>query len=190
VATDKTLQAKIDRVVKEKINIVPYNPKWSNSFQKEATFLTKSFPHIIKRIEHFGSTAIPGLSAKPIVDLLVEITSFKEVKTEIVPVLENLSYDYFWRPEFDKPPYYSWFIKRNKHGHRTHHIHMVKNNSSLWDRLYFRDYLKLKPNLAKQYETIKIESLKKYSHNREAYTKAKTDFITKTTIEAKKYFNK
>src|SRR3989304_7394300 len=100
----KNLQQKIDRVIKEKIDIVSYNFKWPKSFNQEAKFLKSKFPKIIKRIEHFGSTAVPGLSAKPIVDLLVEVRNLKEVKKKVVPVLESLGYDYFWRPEIDKPP--------------------------------------------------------------------------------------
>ena len=100
----KKLQEKIDRVVKEDVDIVPYDPAWATKFEKESAFLKKKFPKIIKRIEHFGSTSIPGLSAKPVVDMLIEITNYGDVKKEIVPVLESLGYDYFWRPEIDKPP--------------------------------------------------------------------------------------
>jgi len=188
--TSRALQDKINRVVKEEISIVAYNPNWNIMFRNEAEFLKKKFPDIIKRVEHFGSTAVPGLSAKPVVDLLVEVTNFKDVKKEIVPVLENLGYDYFWRPEIDKPPYYAWFIKRDRKGIRTHHIHMVKEDSKLWDRLYFRDYLRERPEIVAEYQKLKIEASKKYSNDREAYTKSKTNFITKVTEEAKKYYHR
>jgi len=183
----KILQAKIDRAVKEKVDIVPYDPRWKDAFTKEATFLKNRFPETIRRIEHFGSTAVFGLSAKPIVDMLVEIRSHKEVKQTVVPVLESLGYDYFWRPTLDKPPYYAWFIKRDKRGNRTHHIHMVRRDSPLWDRLYFRDYLISRPDIASQYEQLKKDLAKKYANDREAYTKAKTDFIVSITERAKKH---
>lgn len=183
----KALQKKIDRVVKEKVEIVAYNQQWVNSFKKEAIFLENKFPTIIKRIEHFGSTAVPGLAAKPVVDMLVEIMSFKEVKEKIVPVLESLGYDYFWRPEFDRPPMYAWFIKRNKKGHRTYHIHMVKKNSKLWERLYFRDYLRKYPQVAKKYGELKTALVTKYANDRIKYTKMKTEFVMKVTEKAKRH---
>lgn len=186
----KALQERIDRVVKEKIEIVAYNSQWVNSFKKEAIFLKNKFPKIIKRIEHFGSTAVPGLAAKPVVDILVEITTFKEVREKIVPVLTVLGYDYFWRPEFDKPPMYAWFIKRDKKGHRSHHIHMVKKNSKLWERLYFRDYLRKYPQVAKKYGELKTALVSKYANDREKYTKEKTEFVMKITEKAKRYYKK
>lgn len=185
----ESLEEKINRVVKEKINIVKYDPKCISLFEQESNFLKSQFPKIIKRIEHFGSTAVPNLSAKPIVDLLVEVSSFKEVKSQIVPKLEKLGYDYFWRPEFDKPPYYTWFIKRDSQGNRTHHIHMVRKDSKLWDRLFFRDYLRINPNIAKEYEKLKTKSSLDHATDREAYSNSKTDFITKITQKAKEYFN-
>lgn len=184
------LKKRIEKTVHEKIDIVGYNPQWITLFEEEAKNLKKKFPTIVKRIEHFGSTAIPGLSAKPVVDMLVEVTSYKEVKKKIVGVLEKEGYDYFWRPEIDKPPMYTWFIKRNKKGERTHHIHMVEATSKLWDRLHFRDYLRKFPEVAKRYEKIKKELTQKFPNDREAYTKGKTDFVLTLTKKAKKYFQK
>ena len=77
---DKT-KKRIKELVREKVEIVHYDPKWLKMFDDEATFLRSKFPQdLIKRIEHFGSTAIPGLSAKPIIDILVEVSSLEETK--------------------------------------------------------------------------------------------------------------
>jgi GrpB-like predicted nucleotidyltransferase (UPF0157 family) len=188
--TSKALQQRIQKAVSEKVDIVSYDPIWLKLFKDEEEFLNTNFPEIIKRIEHFGSTAIPGISAKPIVDMLIEVTSLKETKKFIVPVLKSLGYDYFWRPEIDKPPMYAWFIKRNSAGNRTHHLHMVEANSKLWERLYFRDYLREHQEAAEQYETIKTELSQKFPNDREAYTKAKTEFISSVTEKAKEYYKK
>ncbi|MFH1971467.1 MAG: GrpB family protein [Patescibacteria group bacterium] len=153
-------------------------------FEKEAIFLKKSFPSVIGRIEHFGSTSVPGLSAKPIIDILVEVKTYRETKKLIVPKLTSLGYEYFWRPEFDKPPMYAWFIKRNKKGKRTHHIHMVRKDSKFWERIYFRDYLRKHPKIAKKYADLKINLARKYSNDRINYTRKKTDFITAVTKKA------
>ena len=187
----ETLKQKIERVTKEKITIDPYNPLWTQMFQNEKDHLLSCIPNeLIKRIDHFGSTAIPGLSAKPIIDMLVEVTSLQDTKNIIVPILESQGYDYFWRPTFgdDVPPFYAWFIKRDDNGKRTHHIHMIENNAQFaehWDRLLFRDYLIEHPGIAKEYERLKLRFANEYEKNRIAYTESKTDFIQRITEMAK-----
>lgn len=181
---NKKLQERIDKVTKEQINIVPYSLQWPLLFKKEAEFLKKNFPSVIGKIEHFGSTSVPSLASKPIIDMLVEVSSYKEAKKQIVPKLTSLGYEYFWRPEFDKPPMYVWFIKRNKKGKRTHHIHMVRKDSKLWERIYFRDYLRNHPKIAQEYAKLKINLAQKYSNDRVKYTRKKTDFVAKITKKA------
>ena len=75
--------------------------------------------------------------------MLIEVTSLEETTAQIVPVLEADGYDYLWRPTSgdDMPPFYAWFIKRDKEGQRTHHIHMVERDFPQWEALLFRDYL-------------------------------------------------
>jgi GrpB-like predicted nucleotidyltransferase (UPF0157 family) len=187
---DQDLKKRIEKAVSERIEITTYDPCWPKLFDNEAKFLRYNFPSIIKKIEHFGSTAVPGLSAKPIVDMLIEVSSFKDVKKIVVPRLTDLGYDYFWRPEIDKPPYYTWFIKRDNRGNRTHHLHMVRADSKLWDRLYFRDYLRQHPKELELYDKLKCDLSKKYIFDRVAYTKAKTAFITSLTRKAKQYYVK
>ncbi len=125
---------------------MPYDPSWPEAFEAERDHLRACLPaELIGRIEHFGSTAVPGLSAKPIVDMLVEVTDLEAVRERVVPILEAQGYDYIWRPTIgdDGPPWYAWFIKRDPAtGERTHHIHMVEASfAEHWDRLLFRDYL-------------------------------------------------
>ena len=189
---EDTLKQKIKELVQEEIEIEPYNPSWPLLFKKQKDFLEEVLPNdLIGKIEHFGSTAIPGLSAKPIIDILVEVNSFEDVKEKIVPVLESEGYEYFWRPTIgNEPPYYAWFIKRNSQGKRTHHIHMVEPDSELWVRLLFRDYLKDFPAEAKRYETLKKTLSKRYAHDRIEYTKQKSAYITNVTNKAIEYFNK
>jgi GrpB-like predicted nucleotidyltransferase (UPF0157 family) len=188
---NKNLKRRIEELVNEKISIVPYNPAWPGLFEKEAAFLRNKLPKIIiKRIEHFGSTAVPGLSAKPIIDILIEVSSLNEVKKQIVPIMESEGYEYFWRPTIgNQGPYYAWFIKRDSRGIRTHHIHMVEADSELWDRLYFRDYLKEFPDEAKKYDILKKSLSSKLPNDRIEYTKRKTDFIVSMTKKAKKYYD-
>ncbi len=143
----ETLEEKIRRVTKENVAVEPYNPKWPLMFNDEKRHLLSNLPNgLINRTEHFGSTAVPDLSAKPIIDMLVEVASLEKIKTEAAPILESQGYDYCWRPAWgdDIPPFYAWFIKRDVNGVRTHHIHMVEKSLSFaehWDRLLFKDYL-------------------------------------------------
>jgi GrpB-like predicted nucleotidyltransferase (UPF0157 family) len=185
------LEEHIKRVVQEEIVIVPYNSNWPRMFEEEKKHLFDCLPHeIIKRVEHFGSTAIPTLSAKPIIDILVEVTSLEETKKVVVPILIAQGYDYFWRPTHgdDGPPFYAWFIKRDTHGNRTHHIHMVEREFEHWNRLFFRDYLIEHPSLVEEYQRLKLHLAEKYPTDRVTYTTAKTEFIIKITLLAKEYY--
>lgn len=184
----ETLEERIRRVLQEGISIVPYNPAWRLMFEEEKMHLQDCLPpELIRRIEHFGSTAIPNLPAKPIIDILVEVTSLEGTKRRIVPVLEAQGYDYFWRATRgeDGPPYYAWFIKRDSAGNRTHHIHMVEHDFEHWDRLLFRDYLIEHAAIAREYELLKLRLSRDHGNDRVAYTNGKTEFISRVTQAAK-----
>ena len=187
----ETLEEKIRRITKEKFAIEPYNPMWPLMFKDEKEHISLNLPNaLIKCIEHFGSTAVPGLSAKPIIDMLVEVTSLEETKEKIAPFLELQGYDYFWRPTFgdDKSPFYAWFIKRDSKGNRTHHIHMVEKNFEHWDRLYFRNYLIENQEIAGEYQELKLHLSKECNRDRVEYTKRKTEFIQRITQLAKNHY--
>jgi GrpB-like predicted nucleotidyltransferase (UPF0157 family) len=187
-----TLQARVERAVHEDVGILPYDSRWPDLFRREAEHLRSCIPAaLIRRIEHFGSTAVPGLAAKPIVDMLVEVSSLRGARTDIAPVLQSQGYDYFWRPSFgeDVPPWYAFFIKRAKSGIRTHHIHMVTRRRTFreyWERLLFRDYLISHPETARDYERLKIELAAAHPNDRVAYTNGKTAFIRRITAKARK----
>jgi GrpB-like predicted nucleotidyltransferase (UPF0157 family) len=187
----ETLEQKIARVVREHVAVVPYDPAWPASFAQERDHLRACLPRdLVGRIEHYGSTAVPGLAAKPIVDVLVEVADLEETKRRIAPVLEAQGYDYFWRPSWgdDGPPFYAWFIKRDAGGRRTHHVHMVEAHFEHWDRLLFRDYLVRHPDVAREYGELKMRLSERHGEDRVAYTEAKTAFIVAVTARAKEYF--
>jgi len=189
----ETLEEKIVRAVKEEVDVVAYDPRWPEVFEQERLHLLSCLPtDLVKRIEHFGSTAVPGLSAKPIVDILVEVTSLDETKQRIAPILESQGYEYFWRPSWgdDTPPFYAWFIKRDERGNRTHHIHMVEAHFEHWDRLLFRDYLIEHSDVAREYGNLKRKLSDAHHRDRVVYTQAKSDFIRVVTEKAKQYYRK
>ena len=90
----KSLEQRIEEAIREEISIVPYNPVWPILFESEAIFLESKLPgSLVSRIEHFGSTAVPGLAAKPVIDILVQVGSLEETKKMIVPLLEAEGYE-------------------------------------------------------------------------------------------------
>jgi GrpB-like predicted nucleotidyltransferase (UPF0157 family) len=135
---------------------------------------------------------VPGLAAKPIVDLLVEVTDLAATRERIAPILEGQGYDYFWRPTHgdDVPPFYAWFIKRDAAtGARTHHVHMVEGGpefASHWERLLFRDHLIARPEVAREYERLKRRLAGATPGDRVAYTQGKSEFVERVTAEAKR----
>lgn len=188
---EETLEDKIKRVLKDKVRLISYDPIWPVLFEREKEHLLRCLPReLINRIEHFGSTAVPGLAAKPIIDILVEVTCLEDTRKRIAPILESQGYDYFWRPTWgdDTLPFYAWFIKRDTRGNRTHHIHMVEHDFEHWERLLFRDYLIEHPDVAKEYQELKNRLYKAHPHDRILYTKGKTEFIVRITALAKKYY--
>jgi GrpB-like predicted nucleotidyltransferase (UPF0157 family) len=182
--TSESVEQRVRRVLKEDVAIVPYDPRWPELFREEKDHLLRVLPgELIRRIEHFGSTAVPGLAAKPIVDMLVEVTDLRATRERIVPLLEAEGYDYFWRPTFgdDVPPFYAWFIKRDRpDGVRTHHIHMIEAGPDFaehWERLLFRDYLIQHPETSHEYSKLKLLLAAEHPDDRIAYTVGKSDFI-------------
>ena len=191
----ETPEQRIARVVREEITISPYDPRWPESFRQEKEHLQSCLPKdLVRRIEHFGSTAVPGLAAKPIVDMLVEVSDLEATRDRIAPVLESQGYDYFWRATYgdDGPPFYAWFIKRDpRTGARTHHIHMVEADfAEHWDRLLFRDYLIERPEVAKEYQALKFRLASALPQARVAYTRSKTEFVARVTEQAKRYYGR
>jgi GrpB-like predicted nucleotidyltransferase (UPF0157 family) len=187
----ESLEERIARVVKDRVEVVPYCADWSRLFEEEKTHLLSCLPPgIVRRIEHFGSTSVPGLAAKPVVDMLVEVSSLDETRRTASPILEDRGYDYFWRPTYgdDGPPWYAWFIRRDTKGVRTHHIHMVENTPEFaghWERLLFRDYLRMHPETAAEYGALKLRLAREYPDDRVEYTRAKGEFIMRVTDLAK-----
>lgn len=179
------------RAAAEAVEVVPYDPAWPRLFDEEARRLRDCLPaELIGRIEHFGSTAVPGLAAKPIIDMLVEVSSLEAMRDRIAPILEARGYEFFWRPTAagETDIAYAWFIRRDADGRRTHHVHMLEKDSKDWERLLFRDYLIEHPDAAAEYAELKRRLTAEHPDDRRAYARAKTDFIVRTTRQAKRHY--
>ena len=160
----------------DEVVIVEYDPRWPLMFEEEAARLASVLSRdLVVRIEHIGSTAVSGLVAKPIIDLLVSVRSLGEAKQVAVSPLEELGYA-CW---FDNPdPQRMFFVKGlPPNSPRTHHIHMVESSSILLERLLFRDYLQEHPDEALRYAQLKRYLAEQFPTNREAYTSGKTEYV-------------
>ncbi|MEL7085765.1 MAG: GrpB family protein [Cyanobacteria bacterium J06597_1] len=168
----------------DKVVIKPYDPNWVLLFSQEATRIQLACDRaLITRIEHFGSTAVPGLAAKPIIDILLGVRSLADAKQVAISQLEHLGYAYW----FDNPdPQRMFFVKGLPlNGPRTHHIHMVEPDSVLWERLIFRDYLRQHPDEASRYATLKYDLARCFSSDREAYTAGKAEYVKSVMQKAR-----
>jgi GrpB-like predicted nucleotidyltransferase (UPF0157 family) len=162
--------------IMDKVVIVEYNPQWKLLFEREAASIRDVVDRdLLTRVEHFGSTAVPGLAAKPIIDLLVGVNSLIAAKQSAILQLETLGYAYW----FDNPDSHRMFFVKGlpPNSPRTHHIHMVEPDSSLWERLAFRDYLCQHPDEAARYAQLKYHLARRFSIDREAYTTGKAEYI-------------
>ncbi|MGD1910281.1 MAG: GrpB family protein [Rivularia sp. (in: cyanobacteria)] len=171
----------------DEIEIVEYNPDWPNMFQQEVESICKALgTDLIVEIEHIGSTAVPGLAAKPVIDIMVGVGCMSDGQSTIQP-LEDLGYVY-WR---DNPnPERMFFVKgMPPYGKkRTHHVHIVEIDGEFWQRRLFRDYLRIHPEEARRYETLKRDLATRFHNDREAYTRGKSDYVREVMEKALREF--
>jgi GrpB-like predicted nucleotidyltransferase (UPF0157 family) len=163
-----TLTSEDARVV-----VVPYSENWPALFSTEAALLQDVLkPWLVAEIEHVGSTAVVGLHAKPIIDIMAPVQDL-ESSRQAIEAAQTVGYCYY--PY--KPDEMHWFCKPTP-AVRTHHLHLIPWRSQLWqERLAFRDALRMSPALAEQYGVLKLELAVQHGADREAYTEAKAPFV-------------
>ena len=134
--------------------MVPYSESWPLLFEREAVRLQAALaPWLLGAIEHIGSTAVPGLAAKPILDMLAPVAELR-VARAVVPVLADLGY----RHGDHRPWEALWFYEQRGDGFetRTHQLHLTRTDSALWrERVTFRDALRADASLLREYEALK-----------------------------------
>jgi GrpB-like predicted nucleotidyltransferase (UPF0157 family) len=167
----------------EPVRVMPYDPSWPERFEEERAALADAIGDwVFGGIHHVGSTSVPGLEAKPVIDILVGVCGLEESRS-CFDRLGTLGYLY--------APYRSsemhWFCKPHP-SRRTHHLHLVPADSSRFrDELAFRDYLRTHCDVAEEYGALKRRLAKELEHDREAYTNAKAEFIRATVQRAVAY---
>jgi GrpB-like predicted nucleotidyltransferase (UPF0157 family) len=157
------------------IVVVPHDASWSTRFRIESRLLCVALSDIAPTIEHIGSTSVPGLAAKPIIDMLVGVDSLTAFEAR-AGRLSIYGYDYV--PEYERVLPDRRFFKRVVRGVRTHHVHVVEMGGVYWKRyLKFRDHLRADPWLAARYAEVKRRLAARFRFDRDAYTNGKTGFV-------------
>ncbi len=155
------------------VELSEYDPQWPSMFEAEKNFLMEVIGQwLCGSVEHVGSTSVPGLIAKPVIDIMFGVQSLEESRPAI-EVLVNNGYQYF--PYKDDVMH--WFCKPSD-AFRTHHLHLIPYQSQLWqERLQFRNLLLLNPEIARKYSVLKKNLAQRYKDDRESYTREKWPFI-------------
>ncbi len=167
------------------IILTEHNKNWKEWFAEEYTLLTSVLPmEEVHAIHHIGSTAINGLWAKPIVDILVEVSSESSF-AKFKKLLEQA--DYLCMSEGKKRLSFNKGYTESGFAQKVYHLHLRLVGDH--DELYFRDFLNKYPSVAKEYEVLKLNLWKQYPHNRDAYTEMKTSFVKEQTQKAKLEFS-
>lgn len=166
------------------IVVSDYDPHWPALFAQERIRIAQALGAFALAIEHIGSTAVPGLPSKPIIDLLVGVSSLEQARRRCIRPLAALGYVYM-------PEYASWlpgelFFRKGPPGPWTHHLHMMELSHPRWDgRLVFRDYLRAHPEAARAYADIKRALAASANDDIEAYRTGKDVFVEETTAKAR-----
>ena len=159
------------------VEIVPYDPSWPGRFEEEAKGLRRALAlWLVGPIEHIGSTAIAGLAAKPVIDIMAGVETLDASRPAIASLVDL---GYCYAPYRENSEH--WFCKPS-FALRTHHLHLIPFESREWNEtIAFRDYLRAHSQIATEYEDLKRGLARRYRFDREAYTEAKGPFVARIT---------
>lgn len=166
------------------IVVSDYDPNWPGLFAQERVRIAQALGAFALAVEHVGSTAVPGLPSKPIIDLLVGVRSLEEARQCCIEPIAALGYVYM-------PEYASWipgelFFRKGPPGPWTHHLHMMEPSHPNWEaRLVFRDYLRAHGEAARAYAEIKRALAASSKDDIEAHRTGKDAFVAETTAKAR-----
>ena len=161
--------------------IADYDPRWPAIYAAETARVNDAIGEWLVGIEHVGSTSVPGLAAKPVIDIMPGLRSLGN-SPHIVRPLQKLGYQYFPEHENVMPErrYFALPASDEHRGRRRFHLHIVETTSAFWRRhLAFRDHLRAHPETAGEYAALKHRLAAEYGSDHVGYTGAKTEFITR-----------
>jgi GrpB-like predicted nucleotidyltransferase (UPF0157 family) len=164
------------------IVVLPYDPAWLPQYEEARQAILKAIGSFVVRIEHIGSTAVPGLAAKPVIDIMVGVHSLEDAPS-FLPPLYPLGYTYI--PEHEDLFPERRYLHRIVDGAHTHHLHIVEPQSEFFRvQLLFRDYMRAHPEEAQRYADLKQHLAQQYRFDREAYTDGKSQYIKQILVQA------
>jgi GrpB-like predicted nucleotidyltransferase (UPF0157 family) len=167
---------------RERIVVVPYDPDWPRRFEAERALLEGILaPWLEGGIHHVGSTAIPGIAGKPIIDMMAGVRDFQEARAAFDPLGEE---SYLYDPH--RPGIAHHFAKPSRRlSEMTHGLHLTEWGTDLWlERLAFRDALRSNPDLGAEYEALKIRLADEHRDDGRAYTTGKRAFVARVLASA------
>ena len=157
--------------------LVPADSTWPAAFAQEAERLRAAAGDVPVAIEHIGSTAVPRLLAKPVIDILVGVPSLAQADA-LVPRLQALGYEYV--AAFEKQIPDRRYLRTRKF-----HLHVVQQGGAIWyEQLAFRNWLRTHPEDARRYAVLKQQLATRYRHDRDSYTAGKAPFVAETLRRA------
>ena len=170
-----TEEESLHAAIHEDVALHACSATWPTLFEAERERLLALMPDRLIDVQHIGSTAILGLAAKPIVDLLAGVESMEVARALAEPLCRS---GYTTSAEFNASLSDRQWFMRWANGHRTHHLHVVVHGGAAWrQRLMFRDLLRGDALLGQRYAALKADLAATHRHDREAYTEAKAAFI-------------
>lgn len=159
------------------IIIADYSDKWPDLYEAEAKLITNKLQTDLIKINHIGSTSIPGLKAKPTIDMLLQVADQIDIQ-KLKNIFKSLEYSINYRPE-NPAPHLTFVKGYTNQGFKGQAYHVHVRYLGDWDEIRFRDYLIMHKDIAKEYEALKLKLARKYPNDREAYTGSKTEWIEK-----------
>ncbi len=167
----------------EPIVLAPYDKAWPHWFAAESKrILAALTPYGLHAVEHVGSTAIAGMIAKPVIDIMAGVDDFKRLPARSDVFWKKLGYE--WGHGDDDEPDWLFFIKRDGQRRRRIHLHIVPLGGAFWVRtLAFRDALRRDPSLSGEYRNLKIRLAEQFRFDRKAYLAGKTRFVRDAEVK-------
>jgi GrpB-like predicted nucleotidyltransferase (UPF0157 family) len=164
-----------------RIRMVPHDPGWKDDFRREAETIAAALGENVVRIHHIGSTAIPGIYAKPVIDFLLEVHDVRWLD-EKVEILEGLGYEALGEFGIAGRRFYR---KDDPSGERTHHVHAFREgDANVRRHIAFRDYMITHPDDAGRYSDVKRRAAAAFPEDIKAYMAAKDPFVKEHEAKA------
>jgi GrpB-like predicted nucleotidyltransferase (UPF0157 family) len=166
--------------VSREVIVCAYDPEWPTSYRESAAAIRARLGASLLGLEHVGSTAVSGLAAKPIIDLLAEVAELEEVEAQFAELAHA-----GWEPAANRLDLRHLPLVRREDERRTHHLHCVARGSSHFRRmLAFRDYLRAHPAVAEEYGALKRTLAAAHPRDIDAYMRGKDGFVKRHEAEA------